>query len=65
MARAKLCLGNPEHEYVQIGEGFTFPDNNDNPVVNSPSVPASFWWDPGAWGVSPNLCSGHPTCVVE
>lgn len=35
-----------DHEYCLIGEGFTFPDNNDNPVVNSPDVPARFWWDP-------------------
>eukprot|EP00667_Euglena_gracilis_P011591 EG_transcript_11845 len=44
----KLCLNDPDHEYVLIGEGFTFPDNNDNPVVNSPSVPASFYWDPAS-----------------
>ena len=44
----KLCLEQRDREYVCIGEGFTFPDNNDNPVVNSPDNPASFWWDPSS-----------------
>eukprot|EP00906_Rhabdomonas_costata_P028164 RCo039950 len=46
--KSGLCLGQEQRVYTLIGEGFSFPDAMDNPLVNSPSVPARFWWDPSS-----------------
>ena len=45
VAKQRLCLGQPHKEYTLIGEIFSFPDQEDNPVVNNPGRPAKLWWD--------------------